>query len=168
MFKLLLYSEGLGAQIGIRLRAFGFIRNYALPGTFTRFNIHQIKLFIWSDVFIPRFHLFIEINMTLFIELPVHCRDTCELNSADCVAKPRCLEVEDEELSDGHSSKLKVATEDSVVESDRDDSFLSDPDLISVRFPPSPSCSQFSVFISSRHVRSVASSFESPFRANLI
>ena len=118
--------------------------------------------------FIPRFHLFIEINMTLFIELPVHCRDTCELNSDDCVAKPRCLEVEDEELSVGHSSKSKVATEDSVVESDRDDSFLSDPDLISVRFPPSPSCSQFSVFISSRRVRSVASSYESPFRASLI
>ena len=118
--------------------------------------------------FIPRFHLFIEINMTLFIELPVHCRDTCELNSADCVAKPRCREVEDEELSDGHSSNSNVATEDSVVESDRDDSFLSDPDLISVRLPPSPSCSQFSVFISSRHVRSVASSYESPFRANLI
>ena len=118
--------------------------------------------------FIPRFHLFIEINMTLFIELPVHCRDTCELNSDDCVAKPRCLEAEEKELSVGDSSKSKGAAEDSVVESDRDDSFLSDPDLISVRFPPSPSCSQFSVFISSRHVRSVASSYESPFRANLI
>jgi len=84
--------------------------------------------------------------------LPVHCRDTCELNSNDCVAKPRCLEEEDNELSVGDSSKSKVSAEDSVVERDRDDSFLSDPNLISVRFPPSPSCSQFSVLISSRHV----------------
>lgn len=119
--------------------------------------------------FIPRFHLFIEIKMTLFIELPVHCRDTCELNSNDCVAKPRCLEEEDNELSVGDSSKSKVSAEDSVVERDRDDSFLSDPNLISVRFPPSPSCSQFSVLISSRHVRSVASRYMrvEPFSSRL-
>ena len=96
--------------------------------------------------------------MTLFIELPIHCRDTYLLDSKNSIVRLGCLDDTNSNSAILPNQDVAVSerltSSDSMLEPRKEDEyFASESDLVTVSFPASSSIPRLTILASKRKLR---------------